>query len=66
LLFVRRELLAEMSKAMRDKVLPAGDQINDVSPPAFRIRKAVVRRLPNFLQHKIASLKSKLLPPGRL
>jgi hypothetical protein len=66
LLFVRRELLAEMSQDMRDRVLLANDQICDVSPLPFRLRKAVVRRFPNALQHGVARLKSKLFPTGRV
>jgi Methyltransferase domain len=66
LLFVRRELLPKISNDFRDKMLRASDQIKDLSPLAFRLRKAVVGRLPNAVQHEIARLKSKLLPTGRI
>ena len=66
LLFVRRDLLLKISNDFRDKMVRASDQIKDLSPLAFRLRKAVVGRLPNAVQHEIARLKSKLLPTGRI
>jgi SAM-dependent methyltransferase len=66
LLFIRREALAEIPEDMRDKVLRGSDQIKDLSPLPFRIRKALVRRLPNAVQHEIARLKSKFLPIGQI
>ena len=59
LLFVRRDLLLKISNDFRDKMVRASDQIKDLSPLAFRLRKAVVGRLPNAVQHEIARLKSK-------
>jgi len=66
LLFVRRELLPDISNDLRDNVVRAREQIKDLSPLVFRLRKAVVSQLPNAVQHKIARLKSKLLPTGRI
>jgi Methyltransferase domain len=66
LLFVRRERLLDLHNDMRAALLTPDDPIKDLSPLPFRIRKAIVRRLPHALQHKIARLKSKVLPIGRL
>ena len=66
LLFVRRELLAGIGRNLQDKVVPAGERIKDLSSLPFRLRKALVRRLPKVLQHEIARLKAKLLPTGRI
>ena len=65
LLFVRDELLPNIRDDMRVTLLLAGDRIKDSSPISFRFRKALVRCLPNTLQHKIARLKSKFLPTGQ-
>jgi SAM-dependent methyltransferase len=65
LLFIRRELLPEIPNDLRDKMVRPNDQIKDLSPFAFRLRKAVVGRLPTVVQHEIARLKSKFLPTGR-
>jgi SAM-dependent methyltransferase len=64
-LFVRKELLAELSIALQDKIL-GGEPFKDVSPLAFRLRKAIVRNIPNAIQHEVARLKSKILPTGRI
>jgi hypothetical protein len=66
LLFVRDGLLPHLQDDVRAAVLLAGDSIKDLSPLPFRFRKAVVRRLPNAVQHKIARLKSKFLPTGQI
>jgi SAM-dependent methyltransferase len=66
LLFVRRELLPEIGGQLRDKVILSGQQIEDVSPLLFHLRKWIVRRLPKTVQHEIARLKAKLLPTGRI
>ena len=65
LLFIRRELLPEIPNDLREKMVHTNDQIRDLSPVAFRLRKAIVGRLPTGVQHQIARLKSKLLPTGR-
>lgn len=66
LLFVRRELLPKISNDLRDNLVRASEQIKDLSPLVFRLRKAVVGRLPNAVQHEIARLKTRLLPTGRI
>ena len=65
LLFIKRELLPEIPNDLREKTVHPNDQIRDLSPVAFRLRKAIVGRLPTVVQHEIARLKSKLLPTGR-
>jgi hypothetical protein len=37
----------------------------DVSPLTFRVRKAIVQRLPRRVQDGVARLKSRLMPTGR-
>jgi hypothetical protein len=66
LLFVRDELLPNVGDDVWATLLPAGYPIKDLSPMSIRFRKALVRCLPNTLQHKIARLKSKLLPTGQI
>jgi hypothetical protein len=66
LLFVRRERMPDVYNDMRAKPLMPDDPIKDLSPLPFRIRKAIVRHLPYALQHKIAKLKSKILPTGQI
>jgi SAM-dependent methyltransferase len=66
MLFIRRELLPDIQDDMRATLLRPGDRIKDLSPLPFRLRKAVVRCLPNRVQHKIARLKCKFLPTGQI
>jgi SAM-dependent methyltransferase len=66
LLFIRHELLPEIDVNLRDKVLSASEQIKDLSSRSFRLRKAIVRRLPKSAQHELARLKAKVLPTGRI
>jgi SAM-dependent methyltransferase len=66
LLFIRHELLPKIDANLRDKVLPTREQVMDFSSRSFRIRKAVVRRLPKAVQYKLARLKAKVLPTGRI
>jgi SAM-dependent methyltransferase len=65
LLFVRDEIVSGLEPDLREHRVPRGQPIRDVSPPGFRIRKALVRRLPHAVQHEIARLKARLLPTGR-
>jgi SAM-dependent methyltransferase len=64
-LFARRELFASLPDQIRRAVLPAGTAIPDVSPPLFRLRKAVLRAVPSKVQDKLARLKSAVLPTRR-
>jgi SAM-dependent methyltransferase len=66
ILFIRRNLLSEMGRNLQDNVLSSREQIKDLSPFPFRLRKALVRRFPNVVQQQIAWLKAKLLPTGRI
>lgn len=65
MLYVRRELLPGISYNLRKHLLTNNQRIRDVSPIIFRVRKALVRHLPNAMQTRIASFKSKHLPTGR-
>lgn len=64
LLFVRRECLAGLPDLAKT-VIDAHEAIRDVSPPSFRWRKAVLRVLPGWLQHKLARLKANHFPTRR-
>jgi hypothetical protein len=66
LLFVRAEIVPELGPELRDRLVPPGRSVEDVSPLGFRLRKAIVRRLPSAVQHEIARLKARILPTGRL
>jgi hypothetical protein len=66
LLFVRCELVPEMQKNLQCSILLPSDRVQDVSPLAFRLRKALVRRLSGPTQHRLAVLKARLVPTGRI
>ena len=65
-LFVRHEALAEVPVDLRTRVVAESAPLTDVSPFAFRLRKAFVRLLPYRMQHEIARLKAYILPTGRI
>ena len=64
-LYVRREALADVPIVFRQCLVADGVALADVSPIAFRVRKAVVRQLPAGVQNAVAQLKSRYLPTGR-
>jgi hypothetical protein len=66
LLFVRCELVPEIQKNLQDNILLSTDKVRDLSPLSFRLRKAIVRRLPGSTQNRLAVLKAKLIPTGRI
>ena len=66
LLFVRCELVPEIQNNLQAKILLPNDKVEDLSPLSFRLRKALVRRLSGAAQHKLAVLKAKLIPTGRM
>jgi SAM-dependent methyltransferase len=65
-LYVRRESLAELPSELRNSLVPDDVPLSDISPPGFRLRKALVRLLPYALQHQVAKFKSRMLPSGRI
>ncbi len=65
-LFVRHEALATLPADLRTKVVADNEPLVDVSPLSFRLRKAVVRRLPYAIQQQVARLKAHILPTGRI
>jgi hypothetical protein len=66
LLFVRRELLPEVGDNLQTKVLHPSERIKDLSPFPFRLRKALVRCLPQTVQNEIASLKARYFPTNTI
>lgn len=65
-LFVRREAMATLPADLRMTAVAESEPLVDVSPLPFRLRKAVVRRLPYKMQNQIARLKAHILPTGRI
>lgn len=65
LLYVRREALGGLPEEFRSTALDLGMPVPDISPPMFRLRKALVRQLPFALQHQVARAKARLFPTGR-
>jgi hypothetical protein len=65
-LYVRREALNEIPTELRVYEVGAGRPLPDISPFVFRLRKALLRRLPSSFQSGIAWLKTRALPTGRL
>ncbi len=65
ILYVRRDALALISAAFSRALVPENDVLADISPLHFRLRKAVVARLPCKVRHEIARLKSRVVWTGR-
>jgi hypothetical protein len=64
-LFVRHEALADLPPEFRKRIVAESAPLADISPLAFRLRKALVRRLPYEMQQQAARLKARFLPTGR-
>ena len=64
-LYVRHEHVSSLPASLRATMVPDGTRLRDISPPSFRVRKAVIRKLPYRVQHEIARLKARVLPTGR-
>ena len=60
LLYLTDERGAALPEAVRTTRVSDGAEIPDISPPAFRARKALVRALPLGLQLALARLKARL------
>lgn len=60
LMYVHDSRIAAMPEAVRATQVSDRSRIPDISPPLFRIRKAIVRALPYQVQHNIARLKARL------
>jgi SAM-dependent methyltransferase len=65
-LYVRRECVKDLPRQLAGSVVPEDVALKDVSPMTFQIRKALIGLLPFAAQHRIAWLKARLLPTGRL
>ena len=64
-LYVHRKALESLAPEMHKFIVTAATPLPDLSPPSFRIRKAIVRRLPSTLQDRLARFKSRFIPTGR-
>jgi len=60
LVYVHESRIDALPECVRQTRLPDADAIPDLSPPLFRIRKAVVKLLPYSVQHQLARLKARL------
>ncbi len=65
LLYVHRDHAGALPPEIAVARIPDGTPVTDVSPPVFRLRKAVVSRLPYALQQTLARFKARVLPSGR-
>lgn len=65
-LYVRRECVKDLPPQLAAAIVPDQVALKDVSPLAFQLRKVVIGMLPFAAQHRIAWLKARLLPTGRL
>ena len=59
-LYVRRDHLAILPEAVRQTHIPAHAPIPDVSPFRYRLRKKVVKRIPQVIADQLARAKAKL------
>jgi hypothetical protein len=59
-LYVRRDHLAQLPDAIRQTHIPPHAPIPDVSPFRYRLRKKVVKRIPQRLADQLARAKAKL------
>jgi SAM-dependent methyltransferase len=65
MLYVAKDFVRELPPEFAARAVPDSQPIADVSPFAFRLRKAVVARIPGAVQDRIAAFKARLLPTGR-
>ena len=59
-LYVRRDHLAQIPESIRQTHIPPHAPIPDVSPFRYRLRKKVVKRIPQRLADQLARAKAKL------
>jgi SAM-dependent methyltransferase len=64
LLFVRNEVLPGLPDSLRQSALVDGRRVPDVSPPAYRLRKAILGLLPPAWQTPLSRLRYRLLLRG--
>jgi SAM-dependent methyltransferase len=65
LLYASSERLQTLPEAMRRTVIPVDQRIRDVSPPAYRVRKALIAALPVAVVTGIAKLKERVVAARR-
>lgn len=64
-LFVHRDQISYLPENIKRCLVAQDTPLPDISPPLFRLRKAVVRKLPGKIQHEVARMKARFLPTGR-
>ena len=64
-LYISDEIAPGLPISIRDTRVPAIARLNDVSPPMFRMRKWIVRKLPVSARDALARFKANYLPSGR-
>jgi len=65
ILYVHRDRVGALPPDVMATRVDSSLTIPDLTPVAFRLRKAVVRSLPVSLRHMLARFKARLLPSGR-
>ncbi len=60
ILYVRHDMLSQLSETLQDSVVPDGAPILDVSPSLYRVRKVIVRRIPAPMQLVLAKLVARI------
>jgi hypothetical protein len=59
ILYVRDGFESKLSKTIQETRVKEGVQIKDISPLLFKLRKLVIRHLPNNVQNMLARVKAK-------
>jgi SAM-dependent methyltransferase len=65
LLYVHENTATKLPSAICSTLVPEEHAIADVSPPAFRARKFLIRLLPYVIQHNLARLKARTANIGK-
>ena len=60
LLYVRDTVVDRLPEPVRRTEIAEGTPIADVSPPVYRLRKSIIRRLPNWATQILADVAKKL------
>jgi hypothetical protein len=58
-LYVHEDKISRLSSELRATEIPQNEPIPDISPFSYRLRKAIVRLLPNSVQNSVAAAISK-------
>jgi SAM-dependent methyltransferase len=60
ILYAARSRTYELPASIRRTRIPDGAPIKDLSPPAYRVRKALVRQLPSWATEALASVRKSI------